>query len=116
MYTRRFPPEVTAHHINPVVRYLTSEINRQEARAERAARLMEMQIQRVRDALAEGQGTDERDSAFVRASQDMSSALASRTLVYEVLGEVLGSKEEFDSFMTRYPPQAEPEQKIREAV
>jgi len=103
MYQNRFPESVTRGHRNPIVRWLTTEINRHERNIVRQASRVNDVVSGVVACVENG---TEAESAYAASGSlaDMAQYIGMRSSDYAALGEVLGSQEAYDEFLKQYPP------------
>jgi hypothetical protein len=104
MINVRFPPEVTAHHLYPAVRYTAREINRAERYIYTATNGIEGQAERIRSKAVKGFEIDDRDVMFAPFAQQIVSFIARRAIAYEFLAETIGNADEYMAFLDKYPP------------
>jgi hypothetical protein len=104
MYSKRFPPEVTDHHLNGRIRFLTREINRIEGATVRSALNLIGSAGKVLNDVSSGNGTGDRASVLVVGASAIVAALSRREALYEMLAEEAGDADEYANFCNRYPP------------
>lgn len=105
MFKARFPADVTAHHINPIVRYATREINRAERYIYLAAGGAQGRASSIENSILNGTDLMQRDIEMSSWTGQIATFSARRSLAYEFLAEAIGGGDDYLSFLGKYPPQ-----------